>query len=99
MTEGDAAATAAQGVALEEHPLLNVGLLHTRTASFTSPRNLTGHTLLKPATSFIFTCYSGISFPEKLNRWLSLILIHLLQNLHRASVRKKKGRSFAGLKK
>lgn len=106
--EGDLTAIAVQGAALgtvagKPSVLLNMGLLHAVTASFISPCNLLGHTLLKPATQlyfFMLLLLQFFFFPLRnyLNRWLSLILIHLFQHLHRASVRKKK-KSFAGLKK
>lgn len=108
MIEGDLAAIAMQRAALgavagKPPVLLNVGLLHAGTASFISPCDLPGYTLLKPATHlylFVLLLLQFFFFPLRnyLNRWLSLILIYLFQHLHRASVRGKK-KKFCRLKK
>lgn len=61
--------------------LLNVGLLHAVTASFISPCNLTGHTLLKPATQLYFFVLLLLQFffsPEKLFKQMAELDINTL---------------------
>lgn len=87
MIEGDLTAIALQGAALgtvagKPSVLLNMGLLHAITASFISPCNLLGHTLLKPATQLYFFMLLLLQFfffpPEKLFKQMAELDINTL---------------------